>query len=191
MIEALRSVRYSVGDLAVADQWYSQLLDLQPYQSTNSVLRYCVDGSWLELVATQTVQAVNSSLVVYWGVDSLHLELQRLQEAGIEPQTPPALLNTAKRTATFLDPFGNMVGLVEMHDPNAQRARAHRAAEKIALRKVRAKLDGLGAEDHQQRNANKFVLVLVVVALVLGALGLWKVLPNKQQQNKITIPLAK
>lgn len=190
MIEALRSVRYSVGDLVLAGQWYSQLLDMQPYQATDSVLRYCVDGSWLELVASQTAPAEDSSLMVYWGVDSLHHELQRLNDAGIQPQTPPAVLDATTRTATFLDPFGNRVGLIETHDPDAQRARSHRAAEKIALRNVRATLDDMSADDRQQRNANRFVLVLVVAALVLGAFGLLKVLPSKQQKDRIVIPLV-
>jgi predicted enzyme related to lactoylglutathione lyase len=190
MIEGLRSVRYTVGSLALAEQWYSQLLDVRPYQSTDSVLRYCVDGSWLELVETRTDAA--SSVLVYWGVDSLQLELLRLQELGIQPQTPPAVLDATARTATFLDPFGNTVGLIEMHDPGAERARAHRAAEKIALRNVREALDGLSAEERQQRAANRLVLVLVLVVLglVLGSFGLWKVLPHKAPEEKIVIPLS-
>ena len=190
MIEALRSVRYDVGDMALAGQWYSQLLDVQPCQSTDSVLRYCVDGTWLELVETRTDGA--SSMLAYWGVDSLQLELLRLQELGIQPQTSPAVLGATTRTATFIDPFGNTVGLIEMHDPGAERARAHRAAEKIALRNVREALDGLSAEDRQQRMANRLVLVLVLVVLglVLGSLGLWKVLPHKAPEEKIIVPLS-
>ena len=190
MIEALRSVRYAVGNLAVAEQWYSQLLDAQPYQTTDSVLRYCVDGSWLELVEMRT--EATGSVLVHWGVDSLQLELLRLHAAGIQPQRPPVVLDAATRTATFLDPFGNTVGLIEMHDPDAERARSHRAAEKIALRNVREALDGLSAEDRQQRKANRLVLVLVLVVLglVLGALGLLKVLPHKAPEDKIVIPLS-
>ena len=190
MIEALQSVRYGVGDLALAGQWYSQLLDVQPYQTTDSVLRYCVGGSWLELAATHTAESATSMIVTYWGVESLYHELLRLHDAGIKPQTLPAVPDATTRMATFLDPFGNVVGLIEMHDPDAQRARAHRAAEKIALRNVRATLDGLRAEDHQQRNANRFVLALVAAALVLGGFGLWKALPNKQKNNKIMVPLG-
>ena len=187
MIEALRSVRYSVGNVALAEQWYSQLLDVQPYPSTDSVLRYCVDGSWLELVEAYT--EAPGSVLVYWGVDSLGNELLRLHAAGIQPLTPPAVQEATTRTATFLDPFGNTVGLIEIHDPHAQRARSHRAAEKIALRNVREALDGLGAEDHQQRNANRLVLALVAVCLVLGALAIWNMLPHKPQEDKIVIPL--
>lgn len=188
MIEGLRSVRYTVQNLALAEHWYSQLLDVQPYKSSSSVLRYCVDGSWLELVETRT--EATGSLLVYWGVDSLQRELRRLDAAGMRPQTLPATLDATTRTATFLDPFGNTVGLIEMRDPDAERSRAHRAAEKIALRNVREALDGLSAEDRQQRNANGLVLVLVLVGVVLGALGLWKVLPHKAPEEKIVIPLS-
>ena len=188
MIEALRSVRYGVGDLTLAGKWYSQVLDMQPYQSTDSVLRYCVDGSWLELVESRTDAA--GSVLVYWGVDSLQLEVLRLRALGIQPQAPPAVLDATTRTATFVDPFGNTVGLIEMHDPDAERARAHRAAEKIALRNVREALDGLSADDHQQRNANRLVLALVVLGVLLGAIGLLKVLPHKSPEEKIIIPLS-
>lgn len=190
MLQTLRSVRYAVGNLTVAEQWYSQWLGVQPYQSTGTVLRYCVDGSWLELVEMRTEAA--GSVLVHWGVDSLQLELLRLNAAGIQPQTPPVVLDATTRTATFLDPFGNTVGLIEMHDPDAERARAHRAAEKIALRNVRETLDGLSDQDRQQRKANRLVLVLalIVLGLVLGALGLLKALHQKVPEDKILIPLS-
>jgi hypothetical protein len=161
---------------------------VRPYQTTDTVLRYCVDGAWLELVEAPAQGSGN--VLVHWGVDSLTHELMRLRAAGIQPQTPPTLLEADTGTATFLDPFGNTVGLVEFHDPHLQRARSQRAAEKIALRNVRETLDGLGAEDQHQRSANRLVAIVVVAALVLGALGLWKVLPHKQQEEKITIPLS-
>lgn len=117
MIEALRTVRYTVGDLAQAEHWYSQWLDVLPYPISGGVLRYGVDGSWLELVEDPG-QAAHRGVLAYWGVDSLGQELERLQALGIRPQTPPALADThSPPTATFVDPFGNVVGLVEVHDP--------------------------------------------------------------------------
>ncbi len=190
MIEALRSVRYTVGDLAQAEHWYSQWLDVQPYPATDGVLRYGVDGSWLELTEDPAHQP-HAGVLAYWGVDSLGHELERLHTLGIHPQTPPALRDTnSPPTATFVDPFGNVVGLVEVHDPHAQRAREHRAAEKIALRKVRETLDTLGKEEDQQRLFNRFVLALVVVVgLLVGGFALvWKP-PHQPQENKIILPL--
>ncbi len=188
MIEALRSLRYTVGDLVLAENWYNQWLDVQPYQRTDTSLRYCVDGSWLELVEANLPSA--NGLLVYWGVDSLVHELQRLHAVGISPQTPPSLQGAGNASATFEDPFGNVVGLIEIHDPNAQRARAHRAAEKIALRKVRETLDNLSEEDRQQRLANRLVLALVVLALLVGGFAVVKMLPHTPQEDKITIPLT-
>lgn len=192
MIEALRSVRYAVGDLAQAERWYSQWLDVQPYPVTDGVLRYGVDGSWLELVEGPA-HPVHGSMLAYWGVDSLDQELQRLEALGIHPQTPPALPGAnSPATATFVDPFGNVLGLVEVHDPHAQRAREHRAAEKIALRKVRETLDKLDEEEDQQRLFNRFVLALVVVVgLLVGGLAVVKTLSSHkpQEERKIILPL--
>lgn len=195
MIEALRAVRYTVGNLDQAERWYSQWLDVQPHPVTAGVLRYGVDGSWLELVEGPTV--VDGRVQAFWGVDSLGLELERLQALGLHPQTPsalpPALLDAnGPPTATFADPFGNLLGLVEVHDPHAQRARDHRAAEKIALRKVRDALDDLGAQDRQQRAANRLVLGLVVgvlvAGLVAGGIAWIKRQPPQGADNKLTLP---
>lgn len=188
MIEALRSVRYTVGDLAVAERWYSQWLDVQPYPAEGGVLRYGLQDSWLELVEGHSSALGN--VQACWRVDSLELELQRLHDLGISPQTPPALPGTeSPSSATFVDPFGNVVGLVEVHDPHAQRARDHRAAEKIALRRVRETLDSLGEQDRQQRLANRLVLALVVVGLLVGGFTIFKMLPGQPQQEKLIFPL--
>lgn len=191
MIEALRAVRYPVGDLAQAEHWYSQWLDVLPYPISDGVLRYGVDGSWLEL-AEGPGNPAPGGVLAYWGVDSLDQELQRLQALGIHAQTPPVLTDTnAPPTATFVDPFGNVVGLVEVHDPHAQRAREHRAAEKIALRKVRAVLDKLGDEQDQQRLFNRLVLVMVVVVgLLLGGFAIVWTLSHKPQEDRIVIPIT-
>jgi hypothetical protein len=187
MIEALISVRLGVGDLALAGQWYVHFLDVQTEPTSDSVLRYRVDSSWLELVEAHTAP---NSMPVYWGVDSLASELLRLHAAGIRPLNPPAVLDSTTRTAIFIDPFGNAVGLMEVDDPNARRARAHRAAEKIALRNVRSALDELNAEDRQQRKASLLVATLVAVVIVLGFVVLQAMLRNKPQEQKIVIPLA-
>lgn len=190
MIEALRSVRFAVANLAVAERWYSQWLDALPQAEGNGILRYAVYGSWLELVEDATQQP-HGTVLACWGVDSLSLELERLQALHITPQTLPALADAnSPPTATFADPFGNLVGLLEVHDPHAQRARAHRAAEKIALRNVRAALDDLGAEDHQQRSANRLVLVLVLAGLLVGGFALYKMLPSRTTENRIVIPIT-
>lgn len=172
MIEALRSVRYTVGDLAVAQTWYSQWLDMQPCPVTEGVLRYDVDGSWLDLVEDPAHQA-RGSVQAYWGVDSLGRELERLHALGINPQTPPALLGAGR-----------------VQDPHAQRARDHRAAEKIALRKVRETLDKLDSGEDQQRMFNRFMLALVVVVgLLVGSFTLVKTLSHKPQEDKIVLPI--
>nr|WP_315491928.1 VOC family protein [uncultured Rhodoferax sp.] len=188
MIEALRSVRYTVEDLAVAERWYSQWLDVQPYPAEGGVLRYGLQDSWLELVEGHNLAP--GSVQACWRVDSLELELQRLHALGISPQTPPVLPGTeSPSSATFVDPFGNVVGLVEVHDPHTQRARDHRAAEKIALRRVRETLDSLGEQDRQQRLANRLVLALVVVGLLVGGFTIFKMLPGKPQQEKLILPM--
>ena len=74
MIEALRSVRYGVTDLAVAQQWYSQLLELEPYMSSDTAVRYFVDGSWLEaaLVESPGTGGTVRTCAVNAGVVDLH-----------------------------------------------------------------------------------------------------------------------
>ncbi|MES2951760.1 MAG: VOC family protein [Pseudomonadota bacterium] len=188
MIEALRSVRYGVTDLALASQWYSQLLDLQPYLSSDTAVRYFVDGSWLELALDESPGPAGP--LVYWGVDNLGAELLRLHQVGWVPHAPPRAVDATTRTATFQDPFGNVVGFMEVDDPGVLRAHSHRAAEKVALRNVRTVLDDLSVEERQQRKANRLVLAMVLVALLVGAVVLVSKLPGRQPENKIIIPIA-
>ena len=189
MIEALRSVRYGVTDLAVAQQWYSQLLELEPYMSSDTAVRYFVDGSWLEAALVES-PGTGGTVVAYWGVDNLGAELLRLHQAGMRPHAPPATVDAMTKVASFMDPFGNVVGLMEVNDPSIHRARSHRAAEKLALRNVRAVLDDLSVQERQQRMANKLVLAMVVVVIVVGAVLLFSKLPDRSPANKIIIPLA-
>lgn len=192
MIEALRAVRYGVTDLALASQWYSQLFDLEPYLNTDTVVRYFVDGSWLDL----TLESPNGqgAIVAYWGVDNLRAELVRLHQIGVIPHAPPALVDAITQTATFLDPFGNAVGIMEVNDPGVLRARSQRVAEKVALRNVREALDEMGTQEVQQRKANRFVLAALLVALLVatavGTIALLRHKTDRLTESKIVIPIG-
>lgn len=188
MIEALRSVRYEVSDLAIARQWYSQWLELEPYLSSDTALRYFVDGSWLEITVAEP--SASGRAIAYWGVDNLGAELLRLHQAGMHADAPPTTLDAMTKVATFRDPFGNRVGLMEVNDPNVQRVRSHRTAEKLALRNVRAVLDDLSEEEHQQRRAHRVLWALVALAVLAGTLLLVSKLPPGSADNRIAIPVG-
>ena len=192
MIEALRAVRYGVTDLALASRWYSQLLDLEPYLSNDTLVRYFVDGSWLELKLASPSE--HGGIVVFWGVDNLNAELLRLHQTGVLPHAPPALVDAITQTAIFFDPFGNAVGFMEVNDAGVLRARSQRVAEKVALRNVREVLDDLSAQEGQQRMENRFVLALLLVALLVAtAVGTFALLRHKTYrptERKLVIPLG-
>ena len=55
---------------------------------------------------------------------------------------------------------------------------------------MRAALDDLGAQDMQQRSANRRVLLLVVAGLLVGALALVNMLPKRAYEDRIAIPIT-
>lgn len=51
--------------------------------------------------------------VVYWGVPDVEAVLARLVEAGASEREPVQEVGGGIRTVTMLDPFGNVLGVIE------------------------------------------------------------------------------
>lgn len=190
MIEGLRGIRLPVPDLEAAASWYALLLDAQPFGGPGARV-FSVAGGTLELVAmppqraaiAMDAQPATAALVdlpqgpiAFWGVDHLGSELGRLADAGIRPLKPPGLVDPATQMAWFTDPFNNLVALVERDDPGARRARSQRVAEKVALRKVRGKVDEMVDEQRRLDRFGALVIRALAVAVVvlLGLFLLWR-----------------
>ncbi len=174
MIEGLQAIRLRVPDLPLAVRWYTQALEVEPYRVDHAGATFFLDGSLLclELEAAMADE-VPLQNAAYWRVDQIQPELLRLCEPNAAPFEAVAWLDADTQFASVLDPFGNVFGLIQRHDPATLKARIQRVAEKSALRNVRETLDEISAEDAKKRAALKITLTLACAGFALIALLVW------------------
>ncbi len=175
MIEGLQATRIGVPDLPLAVTWYTRALDIEPYLRDATSATFFLGGSLLRLEQENHTSDEGSpgQVTVYWRVDSLQSELLRLQGLNAAPFQAVAHIDGDTQTASVLDPFGNVMGLIERHDPAIPKARIQRVAEKVAIRQVRETLDGLAEEEARRRRAVKTALAWSALGATLGALLIW------------------
>ncbi len=111
MILGLRTVAYHIPDLAAGKAWYSRLLGREPYFDQPYYVGFEVGGFELGLVPDGATGVGSST--VYWGVADAAAALQRLQGLGATLREPVQDVGDGIRTATVLDPFGNLFGIIE------------------------------------------------------------------------------
>lgn len=163
MIESPRALRICVPDLATATRWYAQAFDLEPTEAHAHGVTFHVQGFTVQLVPGASGLPAP---IVYWGVDDVASERQRLLALRDSADQALATLHGSSEDAVVYDPFGNAFGLTSRGDPDIRRARNQRSAEKIALRHVRETLDGLQQDEQSQRKTRR---VLFLVGIVMTA----------------------
>lgn len=111
--QGLRTVVYGVPDIDEAKEWYTQALGIEPYFAEAFYVGYDVGGFELALDPARPVaRPEGSGVMVYWGVDDVEEELNRLLSLGARPHTPFQDVGGGIKVGSVLDPFGNAIGLI-------------------------------------------------------------------------------
>jgi hypothetical protein len=181
MIDGIRSTCVPVPSLDAGRAWYGIALQAQPYLADPEAVTFYLNGFLLTL---RQGPAQAAGTVVYWSVDHLEAELERLQALGAQPHEPVSALDEFTRCATLLDPFGNVLGLVERDDPAERQARSRRSAERIALREIRTVLDDLGADEQKARKLQRLLWSVLGAGVVVGGLALWLFMPERPPRGQ-------
>ncbi len=111
MIQGLRTVIYHVGDLAKAKDWYTQVLEREPYFAQPFYVGYSVGGFELGLLPDGAAGV--GGTMAYWGVANADAAVQRLVSLGAVVREPVQDVGEGIRVATVTDPFGNAFGVIE------------------------------------------------------------------------------
>ena len=111
MILGLRTVIYPVPDLAVAKQWYTELLGQAPYFDQPFYVGFAVGG--FELGLLPDGQPGTAGPQALWGVDDIESTFARLLALGAAVLDPVAEVGEGIKVAAVRDPFGNRLGLIE------------------------------------------------------------------------------
>jgi predicted enzyme related to lactoylglutathione lyase len=111
MILGLRTAIYATPDLARGREWYTRVLEREPYFNEPFYVGFNVGGFELGLIPDGKPSA--SGAQVLWGVPDIDAELRRLQKLGAQVHEAAHGVGGDIRVASVLDPFGNVFGLIE------------------------------------------------------------------------------
>ena len=120
MLRGLTTTSFFADDLDAAADWYTRLFGIEPY--------YKVPGGYIEFrigdyehefgivqsgYAPHDVHTGPAGAITYWAVDDLRTTLDRLTELGATPHDEPKVRGEGYVTASVVDPFGNVLGVME------------------------------------------------------------------------------
>ncbi|WP_188197648.1 VOC family protein [Nonomuraea sp. SYSU D8015] len=129
MLSGLTTVALYTPDMEATKRWYTELLGVPPYLDTPDYMEFRI-GDYLhelgfvnsvhagtELAMTPAPQTTGpAGALVYWHVDDVQAALDRLLAMGAGPHDTPHDRGQGFITASVIDPWGNILGL--MYNPH-------------------------------------------------------------------------
>lgn len=116
----LANVSLFADDLAAARTWYTELFGVEPYFVRDGYVEFRLGDHHDELgIVDRRFAPTNggpSGSIVYWHVDDLDATWERLIALGATEHDGPRQRGEGFATASAIDPFGNLVGI--MTNPN-------------------------------------------------------------------------
>lgn len=113
---AIKTVLHPVSDLDKAKAVYAALLGIQPQADAPYYVGFDVDGQHIGLVPGGAAQGMTGP-VAYWHVPDIEAKLAEVTAAGATVKESPRDVGGGRLVATFTDPDGNVLGILE--DPEA------------------------------------------------------------------------
>ena len=107
MLQGLRTTIYAVSDLTKATAWYTQIVGHEPYFNEPFYVGYNIGGYELGLIPDANGNAT------YWGTPDIDADYARMLALGARSQSAVKDVGEGIRVATVLDPFDNVIGLIE------------------------------------------------------------------------------
>jgi predicted enzyme related to lactoylglutathione lyase len=123
MLRGFALVSYWADDLEAAKRWYAELLGIEPYFERPGYYEFRVGDYQHELglidrrYEPEAATAGPGGAVLYWHVDDVAAALERLLSMGAREYE--ALTHRGEEgfvTASVVDPFGNVLGI--MYNPH-------------------------------------------------------------------------
>lgn len=122
-LRGMTTISYYAADMAAAKKWYSELLGMQPYferpvEGTLAYIEFRLGDYQHELgiinstYAPKGAAAGPGGAVVFWHVDDVAAMLEKLATMGAEEYEPLTKRGEGFITASVVDPFGNILGIM-------------------------------------------------------------------------------
>ena len=110
--EGIKTVLHPVTDLDAAKAVYTALLGVPPTADAPYYVGFDAAGQHIGLVPGGGPQAM-SSPVAYWHVPDIEAKLAEVTAAGARLKDPVRDVGGGRLVATFTDPDGNVLGLLQ------------------------------------------------------------------------------
>jgi predicted enzyme related to lactoylglutathione lyase len=108
----IKTVLHPVSDLTAAKAVYTALLGVQPSADADYYVGYDAAGQHIGLVPGGGQQGMTSP-VAYWHVPDIEAKLAEVTAAGATVKDAPRNVGGGRLVASFTDPDGNVLGLVQ------------------------------------------------------------------------------
>ena len=123
MLRGVTTVVYTADDVGAAADWYTELLGSKPYfvrevDGRPAYVEFRVGDYLHELgimdrrFAPASPAAGAGTSVTYWAVDDAQASFERLLAMGATGHEPPTERGPGFVTASVVDPFGNLLGVM-------------------------------------------------------------------------------
>ncbi len=123
MLRGFATISYWADDVAAARDWYAELLGIEPYfvrpeQGPPAYVEFRVGDYQDELgiidrrYAPEGTSGGPGGVVMYWHVDDVPATFDRLLSMGAREYQPITPREAGWVTASVVDPFGNVLGIV-------------------------------------------------------------------------------
>lgn len=133
MLRGFATITYFADDLEAAERWYTDLLGVEKYfEVPGGYIEFrigdhsqelgIIQGGW----APHDMSAAPGGQIAYWHVDDLDGVIEWVLASGAEEYEPKTVRGEGFVTASFVDPFGNLLGI--MHNEHYLEVLAARAA---------------------------------------------------------------
>jgi predicted enzyme related to lactoylglutathione lyase len=111
----VKTLLHPVTDLAKAKEVYAALLGVPPQSDAPYYVGFEAGGQQIGLVPGGGPQGMTSP-VAYWHVEDIEAKLAEVTAAGATVKEPAHDVGGGRLVATFTDPDGNVLGLLQ--DPH-------------------------------------------------------------------------
>ncbi|MEV4576768.1 VOC family protein [Nonomuraea jabiensis] len=118
MLRGFATISFYAADLEAAKTWYTELLGIEPYYQVPGYIEFRVGDYQHELGIIDARYAPAGATdgpagsITYWHVDDLEAALDRLIELGAKGHQAIRQHGEGFVTASVIDPFGNVLGVM-------------------------------------------------------------------------------
>src|SRR4030095_9156683 len=112
MFQGLRTAIYKVKDLEKAKQWYSEVLNIEPYFDEPFYVGFNVGGFELGLDPDAENVTAGDNLQLYWAAQNAQETFGELLKKGASVHSEPNNVGGDIVVASVFDPFGNIFGII-------------------------------------------------------------------------------